>query len=76
MSKAIGKEYGWTQLAGVLGVFGRRTKSRYGKTKWFIEVERDDSNQRWMYRVSPELSDFLQKPSRPGTLTGYQGRIE
>lgn len=66
VSEAIGKEYGWMQLAGVLGAFGRRTKSRYGKDSWFFDVERDDMNQRWMYRASPELSKFLQSLAAKG----------
>ena len=61
VSEAIGKNYRWQEMAGMLGAFGRRVKNRYDKgDRWFFDVRRDHENSRWVYRVSPELAEFLK----------------
>ena len=59
LSAAVKREYGWQEMAGMLGAFGRRISNRYKKKTWFFDAERDHENNRWVYRMNPELAELF-----------------
>ncbi|MCC6284232.1 MAG: hypothetical protein IT439_02845 [Phycisphaerales bacterium] len=46
----------WNTIAGTLGAFGRRVKSRYGLETWPFQVKRDHEHHCWIYSMSQEVA--------------------
>jgi hypothetical protein len=46
----------WNTIAGTLGAFGRRVKSRYGLETWPFQVKRDHENHCWIYSMNPDVA--------------------
>ncbi len=46
----------WNTIAGTLGAFGRRVKSRYGLETWPFHCKRDHENHCWIYSMNPEMA--------------------
>jgi len=46
----------WNTIAGTLGAFGRRIKSRYGLETWPFQVKRDHERHCWIYSMSREMA--------------------
>lgn len=49
-------EADWNTIAGTLGAFGRRVKSRYGLETWPFHYKRDHEHHCWIYSMSPEVA--------------------
>ena len=46
----------WNTIAGTLGAFSRRVKSRYGLETWPFQVKRDHENHCWIYSMNPDVA--------------------
>ena len=46
----------WNTIAGTLGAFGRRVKSRYGLETWPFQGKRDHERHCWVYSMSREMA--------------------
>ncbi len=55
------------KLYGVLGSFGRRSASKYGKKKWFFHSYRDRFDNGapgyFLYKMRPEVASWVKKAS-------------
>lgn len=49
-------EANWNTVAGTLGAYGRRVKSRYGKDEWFHKA-RPDPQGHWKHLMPGEYAD-------------------
>jgi hypothetical protein len=49
-------EANWNNVAGTLGAFGHRAKSRYGKDKWFTD-SKEDADGWYVHRMSNEHAE-------------------
>ena len=49
-------EANWNNVAGTLGAFGHRVRSRYGKETWFTD-NREDSEGYWVHRMPKEVAE-------------------
>lgn len=48
----------WQTVAGTLGAYGRRVKSRYGKEEWFHQV-RSDAQGRYKHLMPAEYAEHV-----------------
>lgn len=49
-------EANWNNVAGTLGAFGHRVKSRYGKERWFTDTK-EDAEGWYVHRMSREHAE-------------------
>jgi hypothetical protein len=63
VGEAIG--YDRSQVAGLLGAFGRRWKNRYQNDgPWFVRSEWDTDNGMWLYWIDNPVAHILRAARR------------
>ncbi len=61
LAKPIGPKADWNTVAGTLGAFGRRLKSRYGLESWPFENRLDHAKGTRECRMSKETARAVKK---------------
>jgi hypothetical protein len=64
LASVMKEEANWNNVAGALGAFSRRLKSRYGIAHPPFEVSWDD-NERASYRMTYDVADIIQEFPAP-----------
>lgn len=59
LATAIGPDATWVNLAGTLGAFGRRVKSRYGRTNWFFSADWDNVREKMVYAMDEREAQVI-----------------
>jgi hypothetical protein len=49
----------WNTVAGTLGAFGRRCRSRYKRRDWPFRGEWDHTQGRFLYSMSPQVAAVI-----------------
>lgn len=60
LADAIGMEYGWNSVAGMLGAAQRRIENRYGRTTQPFTIRRGRSGQAH-YSMTPEVAAIIAR---------------
>jgi hypothetical protein len=60
LAAAIGPGKGWPNLAGTLGAFGRRTKSRYKQGSWPFRHRWDHGLQKMVYAMPKDVAEIIR----------------
>lgn len=55
-----GKPVRTSSVAGILGAYGNRTKSRYGKSKWYFGAKWDDERSGMIYKMPAEVAEIIK----------------
>lgn len=61
LAKGIGPEADWNTVAGTLGAFGRRVKSRYGLESWPFDNRFDHEIDGRVCRMSEETARLIKR---------------
>jgi hypothetical protein len=60
LAKAIGPGAAWPNLAGTLGAFGRRTKSRYKQASWPFQHRWDHDREKMVYSMTEDIAQIIK----------------
>jgi hypothetical protein len=60
LAKAIGPDAEWPNLAGTLGAFGRRVKSRYKQTTWPFAHRWDHDREKMVYSMPSDVAEIIR----------------
>jgi hypothetical protein len=61
LAKAIGPEASWPNLAGTLGAFGRRVRSRYQRRRWFFNSHWDHDLGKMVYSMPDRAAESVRE---------------
>jgi hypothetical protein len=57
-------DYSPHQQAGMLGAFGHRVRSRYGKPRWFFAYEWSEQREAWAYSMGESAARVIRDLKR------------
>jgi hypothetical protein len=60
LANVLGPGKGWPNLAGTLGAYGRRVKSRYKKGSWPFTARWDHDLQKMTYVMPAETAEIIK----------------